>query len=382
MEIKEDIDGLLERISTASKQIKKAKSSEERIALGNYLYNMYESLVITTYLPIEVTEKAVFGSHKDLQKFSKKAYIDMDRVLQNFFDNRSYHRWMLGNIINNTSEPLNECVDNRYGCNEQLSKGEFFEIFSDFLKELHLGKEFDKFIKNVGIYAYDGELKEDCGAYMLHNPLTNEADVFVGDFYYNVNTMSTLAHEFGHVYDFSKYKGDLHDYNKFLHQSFYLEVMSKLFERLLVEYLINNNILVDDAKDEMLSEKYNGYTTIIASYIGSLLDYDILKKRRQDKYSDEYIYSLIKDNFDESIIDLLKEIPTLDIRDNYIYTYGNIISMIMKENVNKYGFSNDMIYEMFDRRGEIFSPEFLIKYNVNPDSYTEGYQKELKLLQK
>lgn len=382
MEIAEDIESLVERLEIATKQLKKAKSKEERAALGNYIFNIYEAIGVIAHIPIYTTEKNVFGSHKNYRKFYKKAFIDDDRILKNFFENKPYHQWLIGNIIHDVSGPLDEVVENQYGFNDHISRGEFLEIFNEFLKELKLGKEFDKFIKNVGIYSYDTELKPDCGGYMLHNPVNRDTDVFVGDLEYNVSSLCTLVHEFGHVYDFSKFDGDILEYNKFLHQSFYLEVPSKLFERLLMEYLIKNDILAGDAKDELIRIKYNGYSTLIASYVVSLFDYDMLKKHKHEKYSMEYIYSLIKDSFEETVKYLLDEVGTLDVRDNYIYAYGDIISMFIKDMVDKYGFDNDMILEMFDRRDEIFSQEFLDKYDVNPEKYSEGYQKELKLLQK
>ena len=382
MELTQDVDQLIERIYTATEQLRKAKSSEERRILGNYLYSLYNSLSYIIYMPIEVTQKNIFGSRKDYQKFVKKAHIDDDRVLKNFFENRVYHRRMFRYIINNMHDSLTDIEDAQFGYDEEVSKGEFFEIFSDFLKELHLGKEFDKYIKTVGIYDYDYELRPDCGGYMIHNPLTNESDVFVANFSYNVNTLARLSHEFGHVYDMSHYQGELHDYNRYRYQSFYLEVMSILFEKLLIQYLIDNNILIDDAKDYLIEDKFYCYKTFITSYMDSLLDYDVFKKQKEDIYSDEYISSLIGKHFTGDIMDFLSEVDTLDIRQNHIYAYGNIISMILKEEVDKYGFSNDMMRELFERRGEIFSHEFLDKYNVNAGSYVKGYQKELKLIKK
>ena len=382
MEFAQDVETLVERLETATKQLKKAKSAEERAALGNYIYNLYESIGVIANVPMYVTEKTVFGSHKNYRKFYKKAFISDDRILKNFFENKDYHQWMLGNIINEISLPLDEWLDSQFGCNEQISKGEFIEIFASFLDSLKLGKEFDKFIKNVGIYSYDSELKTDSSGYMLHNPLTKDTDVFIGDFGYNMSTLSTLAHEFGHVYDFSKFNGDIHSYNNFLHRSMYLEVLSKLFERLLIDYLMDNNIMVDDAKDELLKLKYNGYTTFVTSYVVNSLDYEMLKKHRQDKYSKDYIYSFIKNDFEESIKYMLEDVGTLDVRDNYIYAYGDIISMFLKEFIDKYGFDNDMLLEFFERREDIFSVEYLDKYGVTPEGYSEGYQKELKLLQK
>jgi hypothetical protein len=89
-----------------------------------------------------------------------------------------------------------------------------------------------------------------------------------------------------------------------------------------MEYLIKNDIYAGDAKDELIRIKYNGYSTLIASYVVSLFDYDMLKKHKHEKYSMEYIYSLIKDSFEETVKYLLDEIGTLDVRDNYIYAYA------------------------------------------------------------
>ena len=50
--------------------------------------------------------------------------------------------------------------------------------------------------------------------------------------------MLTLAHEFGHVYDLNSFSGDAQDYNRYVYMSFYHEIVSKLFEKLFIEYLI------------------------------------------------------------------------------------------------------------------------------------------------
>ena len=53
MEFAEDIDDLVERLADATIQLKNAKSADERVALGNYIYTLYETLgtvVITSIL--------------------------------------------------------------------------------------------------------------------------------------------------------------------------------------------------------------------------------------------------------------------------------------------------------------------------------------------
>ena len=382
MEFSKDIEGLVDRLDNANKQLKHAKSADERLAIGNYIYGLYEALEAIICLPLEYNEKNVFGSHKNLKKFVKKTDIYNDRILQNFFDNRKYHNAMFGNIINGLGGELT-FLDDQYTCMYQnMTKGEFFDIFSSFLESLNLNKEFDNFIKDIGIYSFKGDVMPDIGGFLLYNPVDKATDIFSSDAEYDIRTLTILAHEFGHAYDFSKFEGDYTDYNKYLHQSFYTEVLSILFERLLEDYLINNNILVNDVKDDLILRNETRYLTLFASYIDSVLDYDLLRKDRQDKYSSEYIYSLIEKYVNEDVKDIIDDIMTLNVRHNHIYTYGDIISMIMKENVDKYGFDNDMILEMFNRRGEIFSPEYLDNYGVTPERYIEGYQKELKLLKK
>ncbi|MBQ6498132.1 MAG: hypothetical protein IJI58_05400 [Bacilli bacterium] len=382
MQFGEDVETLVERLADATILLKKAKSADERLALGHYIWCMYDALVATIGVPLNYSDKDIFGSVKNGKKYDKKTMIFRDRALKNFFENRDYHKKMLGSIINDLSGNLN-FMEDQYTCmKECLSKGEFFDIFSSFLKSLNLGKDFDKFIKNVGIYSFYGEVMPSAAGFILFNPVDKSVDVFSSNANYDVRTLSTLAHEFGHAYDYSKFDGDYIDFNKYLHRSFYTEVTSVLFERLMIEYLINNDILINDAKDELIAKNSNHYWMLIGGYIDSLLDYDMLKKNQQDKYSSEYIYSLIKKNFNEDIKSFLERISTLNVIHNHIYTYGDIISMIIKDNVDKYGFDNDMLLEMYDRRGEIFSPEFLDKNGVTPENYIKGYQKELKLLEK
>ena len=382
MEIRENIDELLVRVACANICLKNAKSAEERIAMANYIANLYESIMLVTETPIIPRERAVFGSHKNYHKFNKKVNILDNQVVDNFIINKPYHNYLLGSILDQISNPLDTLTETNYGDNKTISKREFFDIFYLFLESLKLDKEYDEFIKKMGIYSYDKELKDVCKGYILYNPINKDTDVFVGDFDYDVSTLYTLAHEFGHAYDMSKLGGDVNTYNKYFYQSFYGESVSKLFERLLLEYLINNNILLENSKNELLDMEFDNYTMMIFSYIISLLDDEILKKHKQDKFSSEYLYTRIEKDFDESVMEMLDEKDSLEIHENFIYTYGDIISMFLKERVKEEGFNNDMLFELFERRGEIFSPEFIEDFEMTPDNYVKAYQKELKLLKK
>ena len=124
-------------------------SEEKKLAIANYIVNLYESIVAVSGIPLAPTEKSVFGSHKDYNKFNKKVTILDNRTLENFFKNKDYHNWLLGNIIDGINIHLDKYADVEFGDKEIISKGEFFDIFLSFLKELKLDKNFDKFIKDI-----------------------------------------------------------------------------------------------------------------------------------------------------------------------------------------------------------------------------------------
>ena len=59
MEFSKDIEGLVDRLDNANKQLKHAKSADERLAIGNYIYGLYEALEAIICLPLDYTEKNV-----------------------------------------------------------------------------------------------------------------------------------------------------------------------------------------------------------------------------------------------------------------------------------------------------------------------------------
>ena len=381
MEIKQDVVELYDRVLSAKAMLKHAKSAEERIALCNYLGNLYEAIKGVGGEDLYPTIKDVFGSDKNLKKFNKKRDILEDRLLRNFLDNKKYHKKLIGSILEEITGPLDKYSITNFSKEEILSKGEFEDIFNTFLSELKLENEFYKYLKDIGIYPCE-ENEHNYRGYIIYNPTDTKSDIFITNFNYDVQSLFTLAHEVGHAYDFLQFDKDYDAYNKYFYQSFYGETVSKLFERLILNYLIKNNILLGESKEELLAMEFDNYTNMIFSYIISEFDDEILKKNKQDKMSLQEIYSVIEDDFDENIVDILAERDSLGIQENYVYTYGDILSMFLKERVLEDGFNDDMLLELFDRRGEIFTKEFLDKYKVNNKQYVKLYKKEMKLLEK
>lgn len=382
MELKTDIEQLADRLEEARIDLKNAKSAEERIAISNYMDNLSESIRGLTGLDFYPSKKAIYGSNKNYHKFFKKFNIYEDRMIMNYLKNKKYHHDYLGTMLDAIDDLLTPYSELDYKEGKKLTKEDFFMVFYDFLKSLNLDKKYNEFIKDTGIYSYLMENTDGYNGYILFNPKSRKTDIFIGDFDYDVDTLYTLAHEVGHTYDFSKFDGDFDTYNKYFYQSFYGEAVSKLFERLLVEYLIKNNILVGDSKEALIGMEFENYTNMIFSYMISLFDDEKLKKHKQEHMSSDAIYALVSDDFEEGISDILTFQKSMSIYDSYIYTYGDIISMFLKKEVNKYGFDNDMLFDLFNRRAEVFSIEFLDKYKMTVNKYLEEYEKELKLVKK
>ena len=268
MEIKQDVVELYDRVLSAKAMLKHAKSAEERIALGNYLGNLYEAIKGVGGEDLYPTIKDVFGSDKNLKKFNKKRDILEDRLLRNFLDNKKYHKKLIGSILEEITGPLDKYSVTNFSKEEILSKGEFEDIFNTFLSELKLENEFYKYLKDIGIYPCE-ENEHNYRGYIIYNPTDTKSDIFITNFNYDVQSLFTLAHEVGHAYDFLQFDKDYDAYNKYFYQSFYGETVSKLFERLILNYLIKNNILLGESKESLSAS----ISTIFSSKSSSITEY-------------------------------------------------------------------------------------------------------------
>ena len=171
----------------------------------------------------------------------------------------------------------------------------------------------------------------------LYNPVTGESDILLNGFNYNVDSMFTLAHEMGHVYDGFRIFDDK-DSERFLHYNFrstYLEVISRLFERLFLDYLIKNNICREAALDKMVDMEINNHDYLVSAYTMSLLDDELLKYDRYHSLKPREIVSYVKDYFND--LETIKRLfPDKYIRldEEVNYTYGDIMSMFLKDGVH------------------------------------------------
>ena len=379
-----DTKKLYEEVTRGYNQLKSAKNSEERMALANYIGNLYRDISAVEDSCVHIKEKTIFGSRKNHQKFFKKLDLYEVKMLENFVLQKDFHADYFRTVLQGVEENFELIPDAERDKNTLLSREEYYAIFSEFMKSIKQSDLFDKFYKEGKIYSTVSDDNEKALGNTEYNPISGETNIFISDFNYDIHSMFTLAHEFGHAYDLSKFNESVENYNRYFYQSFYGEVFSKLFERLFVEYLIKNNILKNEAKDKLFEMELINYGYLLGSYILSLLDDKYLLANSYPYFSSEKIFELVKDSFiDEDYIkNFIDGSPYFDVLEDCRYAYGDILSMFLKIQIDNYGFDNDLIDEIFKFRSELFDSSMIDKYNLNPNRYNRLHRKEIKLSKK
>ncbi len=132
----------------------------------------------------------------------------------------------------------------------KLKTGEDKEILEAFFKEkFPEGSDIlGELLERGHLYKFFGEDDGLSDGFMTFNRCDNAANVFLKDDVCSLSSLVTLVHELGHVYDFSDSVRTFTDEEK-ARYAFgpYIEVMSCYYQQLFLDYLINNDIRVEEA---------------------------------------------------------------------------------------------------------------------------------------
>lgn len=379
-----DTKKLYEEVTRGYNQLKSAKNSEERMALANYIGNLYIAISSVQDSDVFIKEKTIFGSHKNYQKFVKKLDIYEVKMLENLVSQQDFHREYLRDIIMGVEDNFSRLKEEEMSKTTIISKEECYAIFHDFMKSINQDNMFDKFYKEGRIYSSKVDEKNGSLGNTEYNPISGETNIFIRNFKYDVHSMFTLAHEFGHVYDLSRFNESVENFNKYFYQSFYGEVFSRLFERLFVQYLIKNNILLNESKDMLFEMELINHGYALGSYILSLLDSQYLLSGSYQYFSKDKIFDLVQDKFIDTnyIKEFIKGSTYFDVMEDFRYAYGDIVSMFLKVQIDNYGFDNDLIDEFFEIRSGLFDSDFIDRNNFNANRYKVLHRKESKMTKK
>ena len=374
----DDASLLNKKIEVALNTLDTTNNYEEKYFLMDYLSNLYSSLFLIN--GIKFGGKNIFGSPSNYELYCQKEKEYNDKLLENYILHQTFHKNYFNSVLEEIKEdykripPLSDSLSS-------LSRKDFWDIFFLYLKEIHLDHFFDFLSQNKSIHFIENS--SDKG-YALYNPLTKDIDLFVNNFDYNISNMRVLVHELGHAYDFSKLEGKVEEYNHYYSLSFYPEVLSMTLERSFLHFLLENKIEKSSAKQEMISFEEISHTILLGSSIWSLFDDDFLTVERMQKTKEKVLMEKVKENFSEDINlkQLFSRLKLYNLSDIHKYAYGDILSMFLSEEMEKSGFSNELMRDFLANRNTIFSEEFIEKENFTPKEYTKLYKKEINLLKK
>lgn len=373
---------LFDQLNAAEKGIRsKNISSDQRLALANYIGNLYCALICMGRSDISFNKNKVFGGKKNYSKFVKHINSYSDKLIKNYIDNKEFHKDYFYEIMPDVEE-FNCMMMHTKNKEKYFSKKEFMDILFQFMKSINQDELFDKLCKNGDIYS--SKMGNDIGndGFTLYNPLNKQTDLFVKNLKYNLRAMNILVHEIGHAYDLSTLSGDVHEYNNYFYLSLYGEVMSRLFERLFLDFLRKKNIAYENVIEKQIDYNLLNHDFLLQAFILSLLDDDFIL---EDKYlncdSDEIVDMIGSYFIDKKFIkNYIEGIISFDLSEIYNYAYGDIISLFLFDEVNKYGFDNEMIEYFLRNRCELFSEDFLRECGFGPVNYVKLYKKVNKHL--
>lgn len=378
---------ILEELDFCFKCLNEEKERDVRFALYNYIQNLLRVLreIGSNYT---MRKSDIFKDLKMYQKFQKQEKLYKKMFNDNFCFFKDFHVDYLNDILVRT-EPLfyKYIEDNEYSLeNDEFSEKEFLDIFCDFCNKLGISYLFDEVIDGK-ILSFDRKITN--GNYlglMIHNPLNGKSHILVDDFSYNIDSMFTLAHEMGHVYDVSFFNSKLNvsKYNDYMYKSLNVEVLSKLFEKLLLDYLIDNNIKKNVVIDRLIDSFIVGHDYLFSLYVLSLLDGRYIDSDRYLDISKERFFNLVSKYFEDKK-EVYKTIKNNDflLIDDAVYAYGEIISLFLEDDVRDCSLSNSFLLNKFmDERFLEFSDNFMETNGFSPSKYQELYEKRLKLTKK
>lgn len=379
-------EDLFDMLSDALKQAKVVSRNADKVALYNYIGNLYGAINVNGRHGFSVSYKECFQNRRNYLKFLKSAHIYEDIFAKNFFENKDFHSKYLGDVFDCYSDNMRKLAD--ISASEEstyFGKEEFFNVLFGFLSKYGLEKFFREFMDNRRVFE---KLKkhndDDYMGLTILNPLNGDAACLITKPDYDLDTMVTLIHEFGHVYDLSKIDGDIpYKLNSYSYLSCYPEVFPKLLEKLFFQYLIDNNIMVSEVKDKYIDTILVNHDFLLSSYMFSLIDDKYFKKNGGLVISDAAFLKEMKKHFVN--LELIRELihsGKLDMFGDTVYTYGEIMSFHLLEPVLEEGLKSPDLRKFMRCKTLPFDPNYLVDNGYMPDNYAKVFRKSVDLCRK
>ena len=302
------------------------------------------------------TEKILEKNTKNCEIVYQKLRALSKRRLQSFIDNKEVH--------NNIAFKMVKIYDRDFIIRSikplYLNENQMSEIICDFLNdEFNQADSFKKMAEEGRIIKSGlGKIEEErnTAGFTLYDYLNNNSFIALSNdpSLVDIQLMSTIIHEFGHVNDnFNRRFFSKKENFSYKTLSSYSEVYSILYEKLFLDHLIKNRIFKSNSHTQLAflcAEIYNNFNKL--GYL-STLDDNILNNEKYKKRVEDL---KAQANVDDEI-ELINEAVLGDFNDIYTYSYSGLIAFYfsyLKQN------DPDMFNKMFEnfksRRFRVFDP--------------------------
>ena len=380
-------EDLIDMLDDAIGQVDQVKKREQKMAFYNFVGNLYGSINVNSEENYSIDYKGCFRNRRNFVKFMKQANLYEKRFCSRFYDYKDFHREYLGDILVEYGEHVQSLKD--VPCSDEkawyLGKEKFFDILCGFLEEYGLLEQFKEFVSKPRVFSkIKKHPSDDFAGLTIFNPVNRDAAFLIKDPDYDLDTLFIYIHEFGHVVDLQNIEGDPYQaLNSYAYMSNYPEVFSKLLEKLFLQYLIDNNIMSEQAKDKYIDQFIINHDFLMSSYMFSLLDDKYYRGGKELIISDEqFINEMCRYFSNRELIESLVEEGNLSLFSDHIYCYGDIMATHLLEPVKAGGLRCPEFRDFQRIRFQPFDPEYLLDRDYTPENFAKVLKKEVELCKK
>ena len=362
----------------------KTKNLEAKLSLANYIHDLYEALDSMGEENLRFPKYAPYGGRQHFDKINGLFRCYEKLVIDSFLENKDFHHQYFKEVeqdVGKKLEPLWPIPDYE---DDTLSDVSFYRILYSFLEEYDLDSLFRKLDKDGKTLAFSVSPFEGKSGFTSYNPMTSNTFLFVKDAQFGLSTMHTLVHEFGHSYDLGRIGVNPLAYNQYFYLSLYSEVLPRMFERLFLRYCMKNGIHPDAVRGKFLDFESLNYDYLLWGSVLCSLEDNFFRKHKDLNYQIDKIVRKIGSQYTDpdALSESLHSCPNFDIHEILTYSYGDIVSLFLADDVEENRFDSEMLEYFMRNRVGVFQENFLRECGFGPADYMKHYETELQYFKK
>lgn len=245
----------------------------------------------------------------------------------NYIETKNYHLDFSSSIALPLFDSLLEYDDIKY---KKISLEEVTKIVRDYYLSVEDNKGLEIFnsqIKNRRIYNFGSKSGNTFGSTICNFSALSSYILLFYKNHFDITTTATLVHEVEHIKDFMNLTKRKQKLDGFAYEfrSIYPEVLSLKKEKNFLEYLIENNLYKEEAKN--LYHKYYIDTFLYLNQLMvlSCFDKEYLEDDKYKKLKKDDIITIFK----KKGLDILESclVTNFDIDEELVYGYGGVLAV-------------------------------------------------------